>query len=218
MKKAVLFDLDGTLLDTTEGVLESAEHAARELGLPDLPRETMLKFVGPPIQMSFIDYYGVTCETAQEAANAFRAYYKEHALLKARPYPGMQEVLRALCALGVKIGVATYKREDYAITILEHFGIAPFCQAMHGADHFNRLTKADIVNLCIRELGARLEDTVMIGDTEHDAKGASLAGVDFIAVTFGFGFRSPLDVGNYPSMGCADSLPEVLDLILQRKK
>lgn len=213
MKKAVLFDLDGTLLDTTEGVLESAVHAARILGLPELPQSTMLKFVGPPIQNSFISYYGVDSETAQQAANAFRAYYKEKALLKASPYPGMIDLLRRLKARGVKLGVATYKREDYALTILKHFGIAAFCQSMHGADNFNKLTKADIVNLCIRELGAKLEETVLVGDTEHDSKGAAQAGVDFIAVTFGFGFRSAADVTDYPCIGCADSLVGILDLI-----
>lgn len=213
MKKAVLFDLDGTLLDTTEGVLESAVHAARVLGLPELPHETMLKFVGPPIQNSFISYYGVDQEMAQQAANVFRDYYKEKALLKARPYPGMHDLLMQLKARGVKMGVATYKREDYAITILEHFGIAPYCQSMHGADNFNQLTKADIVGICIRELGANLEETVLIGDTEHDSKGAVQAGVSFIAVTFGFGFRSAADVTSYPCIGCVDSLAGILDLI-----
>lgn len=213
MKKAVLFDLDGTLLDTTEGVLESAAHAARELGYPELPHETLLKFVGPPIQVSFMTHYGADAETAQRAAEAFRAHYKAHALLKAKPYPGLEDLLRGLRSRGVQVGVATYKREDYALAILRHFGIAPYCRSMHGADNFNRLTKADIVNLCIRELGAAREDTVLVGDTDHDAKGAALAGVDFIGVTFGFGYRSCEDIGNYPFIGCADSLRQVIDMI-----
>ena len=212
-KSAVLFDLDGTLLDTTEGVLESTVHAAASLGCDPLPHETMLRFVGPPIQESFMRYYGMDMARAQEAANRFRDYYKENALFKAKPYPGLVETLKALSGSGIAIGVATYKREDYAIQVLRHFGIAPYCKSMHGADNFNRLTKADIVEMCIGELGADKKEIVLVGDTEHDAVGAANAGVDFIGVTFGFGFKTESDVGGYPNIGCIDSLEQIVELI-----
>ncbi len=213
MVQAVLFDLDGTLLNTTDGVLESAIYAARYLGYEELPHETMLSFVGPPIQNSFMKWYGCSEDKAQEAANIFRSYYKENALFKAELYPDILDVLDELKQRGIKIGVATYKRQDYAITILEHFGIAPFCQSMHGADHFNKLRKSDIVNLCINELGSNREDVLLIGDTEHDAIGAKQASVRFLGVTFGFGFKSKADVDFYPNVGCADSAKEILKYI-----
>lgn len=213
MKRAVLFDLDGTLLDTTEGVLESAAYAAEKLGYPALPHETMLKFVGPPIQDSFMMHYGADARMAQKAAEVFRAYYKANAILKARPYPGLNRLLEELRSRGVRIGVATYKREDYAIAILKHFGIASYCRSMHGADNFNRLTKADIVRMCIEELGALPEETVLVGDTDHDAKGAANAGIDFIAVTFGFGYKSAADIRAYPCIGCVESLERVIEFI-----
>lgn len=213
MKKSVLFDLDGTLLDTTEGVLESAAHAARQMGYAELPHETMLKFVGPPIQNSFMTHYGADATTAQRAAEIFRDHYKNMALLKAKPYPQMLDVLAELRAHDFRIGVATYKREDYAITLLEHFGIAPFCQSMHGADNFNRLSKADIVERCILELGAAKSETVLVGDTNHDAKGAAQAGVDFIAVTYGFGYRTAADTTNYPCVGVANAPIDILNLL-----
>lgn len=211
--KVVLFDLDGTLLDTTEGVLESAIYAAKKLGYKELPYEQMLSFVGPPIQTSFINHYGCSAERAQEAANIFRTYYKENALFKAKLYPGMIEVLEKMKEKGVKMGVATYKREDYAISILEHFGIAPFCISMHGADHFNKLTKADIVNLCINEMTSNREDVILVGDTEHDAIGAKNAMVDFLGVTYGFGFKSVADVSMYPNIGCAHNTYDILKFI-----
>ena len=211
--KVVLFDLDGTLLDTTEGVLESAIYAAKKLGYKELPYEQMLCFVGPPIQTSFINHYGCSAERAQEAANIFRTYYKENALFKAKLYPGMIEVLEKMKEKGVKMGVATYKREDYAISILEHFGIAPFCISMHGADHFNKLTKADIVNLCINEMTSNREDVILVGDTEHDAIGAKNAMVDFLGVTYGFGFKSVADVSMYPNIGCAHNTYDILKFI-----
>ena len=211
--KVVLFDLDGTLLDTTDGVLESAIYAAKRLGYKELPYEQMLSFVGPPIQTSFINHYGCSAERAQEAANIFRTYYKENALFKAKLYPGMIEVLEKMKEKGVKMGVATYKREDYAISILEHFGIAPFCISMHGADHFNKLTKADIVNLCINEMTSNREDVILVGDTEHDAIGAKNAMVDFLGVTYGFGFKSVADVSMYPNIGCAHNTYDILKFI-----
>lgn len=213
MIKAILFDLDGTLLDTTEGVLESAVYAAKTLGYNELPHETMLSFVGPPIQDSFMKHYGCNQEQAQEAANIFRTYYKENALFKAKLYPELIDLLKELKNKDIKIGVATYKREDYALSILEHFGIAPFCKTMHGADNFNQLTKADIVNLCIDELGSEKSEVVLVGDTEHDALGAEKAGVLFIGVTFGFGFKSSKDVDAYPHLGCANSAKEILNYL-----
>ena len=213
MKKAILFDLDGTLLDTTEGVLESAAHAARQLGLPKLSHDTMLKFVGPPIQDSFKIHYGLGEEPAQKAAELFRSYYKEKALLKAVPYPGLIETLALLQRMGCALGVATYKREDYALTILDHFGIAPFCRSMHGADNFNKLSKADIVSLCLNELGAARKDSVLVGDTAHDAKGASLAGIDFIGVTFGFGFKTKEDVDAFANIGCAETIQQIVEYV-----
>ena len=212
-KSAVLFDLDGTLLDTTDGVLESAVHAAVSLGREPLPHENMLRFVGPPIQESFMRYYGMDEARAQEAANRFRSYYKENALFKAKPYVGLIETLKALSGKGIALGVATYKREDYALQVLAHFCIAPYCKTMHGADNFNRLTKSDIVEMCIRELGVGRKDVVLVGDTEHDAVGAANAGVDFIGVTFGFGFKTESDVGRYSNIGCAGSLEQIEELI-----
>ena len=211
--KAILFDLDGTLLDTTDGVLESAIYAARHLGYPELPHDIMLKFVGPPIQNSFIKYYNCDETKAQEAANIFRQYYKDKALLKADYYDGIIEVLKELKVSGKKIAVATYKREDYAITILRHFGITEYCDSMHGADNFNKLTKADIVNICIDELNEPKEEVVLIGDTEHDATGAAKAGVSFLGVTYGFGFKTEAEVNEFNNIGCANTPKEILNFI-----
>lgn len=188
MIRAILFDLDGTLLDTSEGIMDSARYAIAELGFDPLPKEILLKFVGPPIQNSLMNYLGLSEIDAQKGANIFRDYYKSKALFKARVYPGIIELLENLKSKGIKIGVATYKREDYAIELLKHFGIAKYCDVIHGADNENKLTKADIVEMCIREIGKAKSDVVLIGDTDHDAKGAQNAGVGFVAVTWGFGY------------------------------
>ena len=211
----VIFDLDGTLLDTTEGILESAAYAARELGYPELPRETMLQFIGPPIQRSFMVHYGADEAAAQKAADVFRNYYKTRALLKAAPYEGIYGLCERLKENGVRMAVATYKREDYALELLRHFHFDRYCDPMHGADNLNVLKKEDILEMCIREMGARKEECVLIGDTEHDALGAQKAGVPFLAVTYGFGYKSwePV-ITEARLLGVANSPEEAADIIL----
>ena len=215
----VIFDLDGTLLDTTDGILESAAYAARKLGYPELPRETMLKFIGPPIQRSFREHYGATEKQAQAAANVFRDYYKTRALLKATPYEGIYSLCETLKEHGIRMAVATYKREDYALDLLKHYGFDRYCDPMHGADNNNVLKKEDIVEMCIREMGARKGACVLIGDTEHDAAGAQKAEVPFLAVTYGFGYRPGEAIRtDCILLGIADSPEEAGRVILQHNE
>lgn len=210
MIKNVIFDLDGTLLDTSEGVIESAKYAAKQMGYNELDYQTMLTFVGPPIQNSFKKHYGCTEEEAQRAANIFRDYYKNEALLLAKPYDGIYDLCELLKSKGITMAVATYKREDYALTLLKHFGFDKYCNPMHGADNNNLLKKEDIVRMCQREMGASNEDCVLIGDTDNDAKGAANANIQFIAVTYGFGFKTENDLKDYPYIGIADNPVDVL--------
>lgn len=211
MIRHVIFDLDGTLLDTREGIVHSVRYAAQKLGYRELPYEELLTFVGPPIQQSFMDHYGCSKETAQIAADVFRDYYKSEALLEAVPYEGIYELCAELRRRGIKMSVATYKREDYALMLLRHFGFDEYCDPMHGADGENRLKKRDIVRMCMDEMGAVPRDTVLIGDTKHDETGAREAGVGFVAVTYGFGFRSEADVGE--CVGVAAAPLEILDIL-----
>lgn len=210
----IIFDLDGTLLDTTEGVVESAKYAVKSLGYMELPYETMLNFVGPPIQDSFIKYYGCSKYEAQEAAELFRNYYKSQALLKAVPYDGIFKLCKDLQRSGRKMAVATYKREDYAVTLLKHFGFDIYFTSMHGADNNNVLKKADILDMCISELGGSKENVVLIGDTEHDALGAEQTNIKFIGVTYGFGFKSKVDVEKYKNIGTANNPNSILRIII----
>ena len=217
MIKNVIFDLDGTLLDTREGVIESAKYAAKQMGYPELPHETMLSFVGPPIQNSFMNHYGCDQETAQKAANIFRDHYKNTALLLAEPYEGIYDLCELLKENGVRMSVATYKREDYALTLLRHFNFHKYCDPMHGADNNNALKKEDIVRMCQEEMGATKENSVLIGDTDNDAKGAVKADTPFIAVTYGFGFKTEEDVVKYPYIGVAKKPMEIAKIILDGK-
>ena len=213
MIKAILFDLDGTLLDTSEGIMDSVRYTISQLGYESLPDETILKFVGPPIQNSLITYLGLTLEDAQKGANIFRDFYKNNALYKATLYPRIKELLVELKNNGVKIGVATYKREDYAIDLLRYFGIANYCDVIHGADNENKLKKSDIVDMCINELLEKRSEIFLVGDTEHDAKGAQDSDIGFIAVTWGFGYTAYSQI-DYPYIAIVDNPVDILEHVL----
>lgn len=187
--KAVLFDLDGTLLNTGEGIACSVFHTISVMQLPPISSEEVSAFIGPPIQESLKRHFGLSDEDVQKGADIFRTYYKDRALFKADLYPGVIDLLKLLKQKDFLIGVATYKREDYAIRILNHFGILEYCDVVHGADNENKLRKSDIIHLCISGMSVNINNVVLVGDTDHDLKGAEEADVDFIAVTYGFGFR-----------------------------
>ena len=217
MFRNVIFDLDGTLIDTGEGVAASAAYAAEQLGLPALSQEALKSFVGPPLRQSFIRHYGLDEAGVQEAVRAFRAYYSEHGLLRAAPYDGMLALCERLQAAGVRMGVATYKREDYALRLLHHFGFDRCLSPICGADAANTLTKADILHKCQALMQTAPADCVLIGDTAHDAQGAAAAGTPFLAVTYGFGFRTAADADEYPCIGTAASPAEIYDLVMQER-
>ena len=120
------------------------------------------------------------------------------------------ELLINLKKNGIKIGVATYKREDYAIDILKYFGIAEYCNVIHGADNDNKLTKADIVEMCINEMNEEKMGVLLIGDTEHDAKGAQNSGIGFIGVTWGFGYKSLSHKIGFPCISIVENAEEIL--------
>lgn len=210
----VIFDVDGTILDTTEGVLSSVKHTISTFGLQMLSDEQLAHFIGPPIQNSFQKAYGLEGEILQELANVFRKQYKERDLLKAAPYDGIYEVFERLSRAGIISAIATYKREDYARILLKHYGFDKYTSMMYGADHYNRLKKSDIINRCISESGVQdRKKMVMIGDTDNDAVGAEQIGIDFIAVTYGFGFRTADDLKGLKYTACLDNPKDLIDFL-----
>ena len=211
MYKNILFDLDGTLLDTTIGVIEAVKITIEELGLKMPSPEVLATFVGPPMQNSFMKHFSMEPNHALECANMFRANYKKYSLLSAEPYPGVLELLKALKDKGFKIAVATYKSHDNAMTILDKFGIKQYCDFAMGSDLEGRLTKTDIVNECIKQLNAEKNNTVLIGDSSADSKGASEAGIDFIGLTYGFGFKSEADLQNIPHIAVCKNVSDLAE-------
>ncbi len=212
---AALFDLDGTLLDTSEGVWASTRYAIEEMKLPMVSQEVLRTFIGPPIQKSFARVYGLSEEKAAEAAAVFRNRYKDKDLLLATPYDGIFDAIKALSDAGLRTGVATYKRQDYALRLLAHYGFDKVCDVICGSDLEGKLTKRDIIKNAIKELGVSdMSRVVMIGDSDNDAIGAGEIGVPFVGVLYGFGFSSKEDVDAFANVGSAKTPADLPGCIL----
>jgi phosphoglycolate phosphatase len=193
--KLVIFDLDGTILDTSEGILASVEYTIKQLGLPTLSSQELLTFIGPPVQDSFSRYYGLSGDSLQKATDTFKNNYSNCNLFLAKPYDGIYDVFDFLYENDIRSAIATYKREDYAIKLLKHFHFDKYTDIMFGADNENKLKKNDIISKCLEKSNARnYQEVIIIGDTFHDATGAADLNLDFIAVTYGFGFRKEDDL------------------------
>lgn len=189
MYKVILWDLDGTLLDTSKGVKNAVKHTIEYLGLRKLEEHVLDEFVGPPMQFSFQKYYAMGEAEALQSANVFREIYKEQSLFEAELYPNTLETLTALKNKGYIMALATNKSHDNAIAILKHFCIAKYFEVMQGADLEGRLKKADIILKCMDELKISAHEAVYIGDSMFDVEGARKAGINFYGVSYGFGFR-----------------------------
>lgn len=190
----ILFDLDGTLLDTSIGVLKAVDYAVARMGLPELDEETKKTFIGPPIYESFEKHYHLNKEDCARATDIFRNAYKDQFLFEAVPYVGIFELLSDLKKQGYKLAVATNKRDDYAVRLLEHFDFPKYFDYMLGSDFENKMKKADIIRVCLEKLGCSDPDhAIIVGDTIHDLKGARNVGIHFVGVSYGFGFKEDDD-------------------------
>ena len=210
----VIFDLDGTLLDTSCGILAAVSGALDALHIPYGKELKATEFIGPPIEKALQKHLSLEGEVLQAAAKEFRTQYAKEHLLKATPYEGMERLLVSLRHAGFGRAVATYKREAVAERLLWHCGLAKHFNIIHGTNDAHPQSKADLIRQCVEDYGlCNSRHAVMIGDTDEDASGAALAGVDFIAVTYGFGFVRQHFTTIHPCVGVASTPSEVLHLI-----
>ena len=208
--KAALWDMDGTLFYTKRGIVHAVDAASEEAGLPLVDRDKVDMFIGPPIQMGFQKYYDLPMEEAIRVANLFRKAYREKGyVLECDPYEGVIESLKELKKAGVKLAVATLKKQDMAERICEKFGLDTVFDCIYGSDALDNLKKHDIIRLCCENMGIETSEAVMIGDTIFDAEGAEKAGSPFLAVTYGFGFHEPGDIEGYQAIGAAANAAEI---------
>lgn len=210
--KAFIFDLDGTLLDTKEGILKSLEEIIERKGYPKLSYEKMLTFVGPPMAKSLAKEYNLSKDEAFSSAQEFRDLYAGDNSLLAEIYPNIPEVLETLKREGCKLGVATYKREDVSINLLNHFGLSQFFDSIHGSDFNGKMTKAEIVKLTMNELSVESSEVLVIGDTIGDGLASNEVGATFAAVQYGYGFKTREELDEVKPEFVISEIFKLLDL------
>ena len=194
MKKAVFFDLDGTLTDPGEGITNSAAYAIRCFGLDVATREELYSFIGPPLDRSFMDFCGFDQESAVLAVKYYRDYYAEHGIFENTLFDGVSELLCALKENGKTVVLATSKPEHYARIILEHFGIDKYFDFICGGSmDEKRNKKEEIIEYALDTSGIAPEDAVMVGDRLYDIEGAKANGLMSVGVLFGYGDRAELE-------------------------
>ena len=195
MYKYILFDLDGTLTDPGTGITNSVAYALARWNIHVEDRRTLYRFIGPPLQDSFREYYGFSPEEALKAVDVYREYFREKGLYENEVYPGVEEMLKTLKAQGKTLILATSKPEEFAIRILKHFGLDGYFTVMAGATMDpSRSKKGDVITYALRQGGvSALSTAVMIGDREHDIFGAKQNGLDSMGVLFGYGDRDELE-------------------------
>ena len=187
--KAVFFDLDGTLMDTSEGIFACGRYAMDKAGLPFPELENPNTFIGPPLADCFRVVLGVKDEQKVEAlCHYYHDSYMEKGRFMARFYPGILAVLQILKDRGYRLGIASMKNEDLVRQMCSHFKVASYFDVQLGIDLMGTMTKADLILQGCRSLGIEPGECVLVGDTPIDEKGAKDAGCGMIRANWGFGF------------------------------
>ena len=186
----LLFDLDGTLTESGEGIIRSVQYALEKFDIQETNPETLSLFIGPPLLDSFQRIYGMSAEDARAAVRFYRERFSTIGIFENQVYPGIEEMLKELKRKGVILAVASSKPETFVVQIMQHFHLEDcFCEVVGSLMNETRTGKPEVIEEALRRLDAldRREEVLMIGDTEHDVLGAKNRGIDCLAVNYGYG-------------------------------
>ncbi len=192
--KYILFDLDGTITDSQEGIKNSVEYALKHFNLEVKDRAELNKYIGPPLRQSFMEFAGLSETDSHMAMTKYREYYGPKGIFENKVYNGISELLEKLKTEGKKIILATSKPWIYAEIILEHFDLKKYFDFVAGSElNGVRTKKADVIAYAVEKYKIPVSDAVMVGDREHDISGAKENNVKTIGVLYGFGSRQELE-------------------------
>lgn len=217
MYKYALFDLDGTLTDPSLGITNSIMHALSKMSRDIPSRESLYRFIGPPLVPAFREFIGMTAEEAEQAVVFYREYFSVKGLFENTPYAGITEMLTALKERGIVLAVATSKPEKFAAKIIEHFGWSEHFTRVCGATmDSSRSKKGDVIAYTLAGLGLTDADrpsVLMIGDRHHDIEGAKENGLASAGVLWGFGDENELK--NAGADAIAHDMDELFEIITE---
>lgn len=199
MWNTVLFDLDGTLTDSGEGIMKSVQYALEKMGKPEPDMEKLRIFVGPPLKAQFMEYGGFSNEEGELAVKYYRERYAETGIYENKLYPGVEKMLELFRKNGIRMGVASSKPEVFVRQVLKYFKIEHYFTAIVGSElNGKRTDKSEVIEEAIRQLGMenRKNEIVMVGDRKFDVIGAQEQGLACIGVTYGYGDMEEIKSAN----------------------
>ena len=214
MYKYVFFDLDGTLTQSEFGIVEAAGRALAHFGIETPDRELLKRFIGPPLYVSFHEFYGMSDEDSFEAIRVYREYYESEGVYLAPLFQGVKEALEALREAGCKLMIVTAKPQNMAEIVAKHEGVREYFEGIAGPALEGRdPNKAGLIRRAMEELGltdADCRDILMVGDRFYDIQAAREVGIDSLGVLYGYGSEAELrEAGATYIAGTVGEIPTV---------
>ncbi|MGI6153542.1 MAG: HAD hydrolase-like protein [Christensenellaceae bacterium] len=215
--KAVLFDFDGTLVNSEKGILNAAQKTLVELGIEDTGQITRKAFIGAPIRVSLQSTLLLEDSQVEEAASIYRRHYSNGGIYEAHVYDGVFDLLQKLNDAGVVCAVASVKNEQVVRETVTYFGLGKYLAEICGSDGSASVTgKTHIINRAVKKLGLKKADCLMVGDSDYDAIGAQEAGLDFCVALWGFGFDGIGDLKEIKYRYVAKDVGDLEGILLNR--
>lgn len=195
----VIFDFDGTVADTGEGILKSLQYSFTAMGDPAPDLSDLKKFIGPPVYYSYTHFYGISEDRVDLYIKKYRERYREKGIYESEVYPGLKELIASLKENNIRVGIASSKPENLIYSVSDYLGITQMFDAVVGvkSDNSKHSTKAGLIAQAMTELGAEDKNKVlMVGDRLFDIDGAHEAGVKCCAALWGYGNRAEFEEHN----------------------
>lgn len=189
----ILFDLDGTLTDSADGVFRCTRYMQEKMGMRTWTDEELRFMIGPPLQDTFRKEFGLSEDDTKTALQHFRERYFRVGMFENKVYTGVKEMLADLVTMGKRLGVATSKHEWAAVRILEHYGLLDYFEVVGGDNAGEKRTdKKSVMAYVLQKMGATQENAIMVGDRKYDIDGGHALGIPTIGVEYGYGDREEL--------------------------
>lgn len=211
--RLAVFDLDGTIADSKEGIFFSYRHVAEVLGKPEPSIEELNASLGGPLPENIKRLYDLDDDTVSKAVSIYRDEYSRKGESMVKPFPGIIATIERIRAMGVRVAVATLKVDRFAFGLLNDWGIAWMFHSIHGADDEGEYTKADLIKWCMYDAGVSEDETVMVGDSMDDLEAARECGIRFIGASYGFSL--PKERCDEEGVDSAESPTALADLVTQ---
>jgi len=209
---SILFDLDGTLTDSGPGITKGVQYALKKFNIDIIDLTSLRIFIGPPLIDSFINYYQFNLENANRALQYCREYYEEFGIFENALYHGINELLGKLKSQKISLYIATSKPNIYARKVCDYFDISKYFVDIQGSDlNENQSNKTKIIETLIQKYKLANDQTIMIGDREHDVIGAKNNNIKCIGIGYGYGSESELiESGAFLYVNNVDELAEII--------